>query len=134
MGLEIVGENKLYLSMFLNFAIGPAQILVILVILGIFVLPAWFLYKKANKPGWAAIVPIYSTLVWLEIIGKPWYWLLLFCIPYVNLIFIVWATNLTSKSYGKEEGFTFGLIFLPFLFYPILAFGSSKYVGPAGKK
>ena len=120
--------------MFLNFAIGPGQILVILVILGIFALPAWFLYKKANKPGWAAIVPIYNTLVWLEIIGKPWYWLLLFCIPYVNLIFIVWATNLTSKSYGKEEGFTFGLIFLPFLFYPILAFGSSKYVGPAGKK
>ena len=120
--------------MFLTFTIGPAQILLILLVLAIPIVSTWFLYKKANKPGWAAIVPIYSTLVWLEIIGKPWYWLLLFCIPYVNLIIIVWATNLTSKSYGKEEGFTFGLILLPFLFYPILAFGSSKYVGPAGKK
>ena len=135
MGLEIVGENKLNLSMFLTFAIGSGQILLILLVLTIPIVSTnWFLYKKANKSGWAAIAPIYSTLVWLEIIGKPWYWLLLFCVPYVNLIFIVWATNLTSKSYGKKEGFTFGLIFLPFLFYPILAFGSSKYLGPAGKK
>jgi hypothetical protein len=64
---------------------------------------------------------------------KSWYWLILFLIPYVNLIFVIWAINLTSKSYGKEEGFTVGLIFLPFIFYPILAFGSSKYIGPAGK-
>jgi hypothetical protein len=94
-------------------AIGPFQILIILIIPLLIILPTWFLYKKAGEPGWASIVPFYSTLVWLKIIGKPWYWLLLFLIPYVNLIFLVWATNLTSKSYGKEEGFTFGLLFLP---------------------
>ena len=117
--------------------IGPFQILIILSILFpillLVILPTWFLYKKAGKPGWASIVPIYTTLIWLKIVGKPWYWILLFLIPYVNLIFLIWATNLTSKSYGKEEGFTFGLIFLPLIFYPILAFGSSKYIGPAGK-
>ena len=119
-------------------SIGPFQILIILsilllVILPIVILPTWFLYKKAGEPGWASIAPIYTTLIWLKIVGKPWYWILLFLIPYVNLIFLIWATNLTSKSYGKEEGFTFGLIFLPLIFYPILAFGSSKYIGPAGK-
>ena len=36
---------------------------------------------------------------------------------------------LTSKSYGKEEGFTVGLVLLPFVFYPILGYGSSQYIG-----
>ena len=118
-------------------AIGPFQIILILIIplliLPTIIIPNWLLYKKAGEPGWASIVPLYSTLIWLKIIGKPWYWLILFLIPYVNFVFIIWAINLTSKSFGKEEGFTFGLLFLPFIFYPILAFGSSKYVGPAGK-
>ena len=37
-----------------------------------------------------------------------------------------------SKSFGKDEGFTAGLIFLGFIFYPILAFGAAKYLGPYG--
>jgi hypothetical protein len=111
--------------------IGPFQILLILFIL-LPVLSSWFLYSKANEPGWASIIPIYSTLVWLKIIGKPWYWLLLFCVPYLNFIFLIWAVNLTSKSFGKSEGFTVGLILFPLIFWPILAFGTSKYIGPSG--
>ena len=37
-----------------------------------------------------------------------------------------------SKSFGKDEGFTAGLLFLGFIFWPILAFGSAKYLGPYG--
>jgi hypothetical protein len=117
----------------IQLVLGMPQILIILVFLSIFVLPNWFLYKKANQPGWASLIPFYSSLIWLRIIGKPWFWLILFLIPYVNIIFIVWATNLTSKSFGKDEGYTIGLLLLPFIFYPILAFGSSTYIGPAGK-
>lgn len=36
------------------------------------------------------------------------------------------------KSFGKEEGFTIGVIFLGFIFIPILAFGDSQYIGPSG--
>jgi len=42
--------------------------------------------------------------------------------------------NLLSKSFGKDVGFTIGLILLPVIFYPILAFGDAKYIGPAGRK
>ena len=59
-------------------------------------------------------------------------WFILFLIPYLNFIFIIWAFNLTSKSFGKGVGFTLGLLFLPVIFFPILGFGSSKYIGPAG--
>jgi len=37
-----------------------------------------------------------------------------------------------SKSFGKDEAFTVGLLFLSFIFYPILGFGSAKYMGPYG--
>ncbi len=94
---------------------------------------AWVLFTKAGKPGWAAIVPIYNIIVWLEIIGKPLWWLILLIIPGVNFVFSIWMINLTSKSFGKGVGFTIGLILLGFIFLPVLAFGDAKYLGPAGK-
>ena len=109
---------------------------IILIYIGILVLliiSQWKIFTKANKPGWASLIPIYNGLVLLQIIGKPWWWLLLFLIPFVNLIFAIWATNLLSKSFGKDEGFTIGLILLPIIFLPILGLGSAKYSGPAGK-
>ena len=38
-----------------------------------------------------------------------------------------------SKAFGYGVGFTLGLLFLPIIFYIILGFGSSKYVGPSSK-
>lgn len=104
----------------------------ILIIWLISVVGMWKTYEKAGKPGWAAIIPIYNVIVWLEIIGKPMWWLVLLIIPCVNIIFAVWMTNLMSKSFGQSEGFTIGLLLLPFVFWPILGFGNYRYVGPAG--
>ena len=87
----------------------------------------WKIYEKSGHPGWSCLIPIYNILVFLKIIGKPWYWLILFFIPYVNFVFGIWGTNLLSKKFGKDEGFTVGLILLPFIFLPILGFGSSTY-------
>jgi hypothetical protein len=35
-----------------------------------------------------------------------------------------------ARSFGKGMGFTFGLMVLPFVFWPILGFGSAQYRGP----
>ena len=35
-----------------------------------------------------------------------------------------------SKLFNKEVGFALSLIFLPFIFDPLLAFGNATYVGP----
>ena len=42
-------------------------------------------------------------------------------------------THYVAKSFGKGFGFSLGLIFLPFVFYPILGFGDAlyQYNGPA---
>jgi len=92
----------------------------------------WMIYTKAGKPGWAYIIPIYNYIVMLEIVGKPWWWFLLLFIPIVNIVIAIWVTNLLSKSFGKDEGFTVGLILLPIIFFPILGFGTATYKGPAG--
>ena len=101
---------------------------ILLIFLLLIIIPIWCIYEKADKPGWAAIVPIYNSLVWFEIINKPWYWLLLICIPYIGFIWSVWSVNLLVKRFGYSEGFTFGVIFLPFIFLPIIAFSDSKYI------
>ena len=94
----------------------------------------WRIFQKAGKPGWASIIPFYNIIVLLEIVGKPllWFFIILF-VPIANIIFSIWTLNLLSKSFGKSAGFTVGLIFLPFIFYPILGFGNAEYQGPAGK-
>ncbi|OOQ58469.1 DUF5684 domain-containing protein [Mucilaginibacter pedocola] len=103
-----------------------------LIVTVILVIAHWKIYEKAGKPGWAAIIPIYNVIVLLEIVGKPVWWFLLIAFPCTAPIFAIWAINLLSKSFGQSEGFTVGLLFLPFIFYPMLAFGNYQYVGPAG--
>ena len=54
---------------------------------------------------------------------------LLLLIPFVNFIVGIITINKISKSFGYGIGFTLGLIFVPLIFYPILAFGRSRYLG-----
>ncbi len=104
----------------------PVIIVAIITLIG-----QWKVYTKAGKPGWACIIPIYNLIVMLEIVGKPIWWIFLFFIPCVNIVFLIWTINLISKSFGQEAGFTLGLIFLGFIFWPLLGFGNYQYLGPA---
>jgi hypothetical protein len=111
---------------FLGIIFIPCLIIWLISIIG-----QWKVYSKAGQPGWAAIIPIYNVIVMLQIVGKPIWWIFLFLIPCVNIIFAVWTINLLSKSFGQSEGFTVGLLLLPFIFYPILGFGNYTYLGPS---
>lgn len=92
----------------------------------------WKVFTKAGQPGWACLIPFYSFYVLCKIGGKPGWWTAMLLIPGVGVVFAIWALNMLSKSFGKDEGFTVGLIFLGFIFYPILGFGSAQYIGPYG--
>ena len=103
--------------------------LIWLAVVLVLIIGMWKIFTKAGQPGWASIVPIYSIVVLLQIIGKPIWWLalLLFCGP-VGWIMVSLAL---AKSFGKETGFAIGLMVLPFVFLPMLGFGSAQYKGPA---
>ena len=97
-----------------------------------FIVVRWKIYQKAGYQGWESIIPIYSYIVMLKIVGKPWWWIFMWIVPVANIVFGIWAINMLSKSFGKDEGFTVGLILLSFIFFPILAFGDAQYQGPYG--
>lgn len=89
----------------------------------------WKVFVKAGRPGWTVLIPIYNTYVFLKIAGKPGWWLILFFVPLLNLIFGIIATVAFAQSFGKGAGFAVGLIILPIIFIPILAFGEAQYAG-----
>jgi hypothetical protein len=97
----------------------------------VMIVSLWKVFTKAGQPGWAAIVPIYNIVVLLQIVGRPMWWLVLCLIPLVNLVAAIILAIDLAKSFGKGAGFGLGLIFLGFIFYPILGFGSARYSGPA---
>ncbi len=116
------------------YGLGIGLILIVLAVVVFLIAAMWKIFEKAGQPGWAAIVPLYNLYVLLKIVGKPGWWLILFIIPLVNYVFIIWTYNMLSKSFGKEEGFTVGLVLLGIVFFPILGFGDAKYLGPYGDK
>ena len=87
----------------------------------------WKVFVKAGKPGWTSLIPIYNAYVLLKIAGKPGWWLLLLLIPLVNIVFGFLTMLGLSKRFGKSVGYALGLIFLPIIFYPLLAFGDASY-------
>ena len=99
-----------------------------LVIMIFFIACFWKIFEKAGQPGWASIIPIYNTIVLLKVAGKPWWWIFLLLIPGVNVIFAFIVFIDLAKNFGKGTGFGVGLIFLFFIFFPILAFGSARYM------
>ena len=113
----------------------PMAFIVIALVFAVFMIAAfWKIFEKAGQEGWKAIIPIYNLYVLIKIVGKPGWWLLLCLIPFVNYIFIIWIYNMLSKSFGKDEGFTVGLVLLGIIFFPILGFGPAQYLGPFGDK
>jgi hypothetical protein len=109
-------------------ALGAGFLIFNLVIAVVFIVAGWKVYTKAGKPGWAVLIPIYSAIVLLDIVGKPWWWFLLMLIPVVNLIFIIIVMHRLSLSFGQGVGTT--ILLLLGIGFLILGFGSAKYVGP----
>ncbi len=92
---------------------------------------SYCLYKIFQKAGredaWAAFIPIYNTIVLLEIVKKPIWWFIMLFIPFVNLIFIIMIYDRLSKFFGKGTLMTVLLVILPFIGLPLLAFGDAAY-------
>ena len=87
----------------------------------------WKIFDKAGQPGWAALIPLYNMYIFLKIAGKPGWWLLLLLVPLVNIIVGVIVFIALAKRFGKGGGFAAGMLFLPFIFCPILGFGDARY-------
>ncbi|WP_425864958.1 DUF5684 domain-containing protein [Arthrobacter sp. TWP1-1] len=88
-------------------------------------------FSKAGHAKWKAYVPFYNMWILVKMAGRPesHFWLLF--IPYFNIYMQIVIMNDIAKSFGKDTGFTVGLIFLPVVFAAILSYGDARYLGPA---
>lgn len=92
----------------------------------------WKLFQKAGKPAWAGFVPGYNILVWLQISGKPWWWIFLFLVPGVNLLlFIIMNVNISIVLGERDMKDHVLMVLLPWYKIPQVIFAEKNtYVGP----
>lgn len=144
---------------FLSSSFGIAAIIIIVILILIWLAIAVFyiislakLFKKAGKPGWAAIIPYYNKYTILDISGYNWYYIFIYIAPIIVPIIIAFVPilgstlnfalsivvilfNITSsvklaKAFGKDTAYGIGIAFVSIVFIPMLAFNKNvKYVG-----
>lgn len=107
-------------------AIGTVLWLAITIVL---IVAAWRLFEKAGRPGWASLIPIYNTIVMLQITGQSGWWILGLFVPFLNFFVIIRLIFNLATVFGRSVAFGFGLLFLAPIFLCILAFGDARYVG-----
>lgn len=90
------------------------------------IISMWKIFKKNNKPGWACLIPIYNVYTICNIVGKKWWFMLLFCLPIANIYALFVVCKGLAEKEGKNTGFVIGMMLLPVVFFPILAFSKNR--------
>lgn len=101
-------------------------VLFILAICLILLISTIFVYRKAGYAGWEAIVPVYSTICLLNLIGWHPAMVLISFVPLVNFIFLLVVLVKVLQTFNASLGLILLVILLPFIGVPIWAF-SNKY-------
>ncbi len=110
-------------------SMGVIYLLIFLALGAFQIATMWVVYTKAGEAGWASLIPIYNILVLIRIAGHPWWYLLLLMIPIVALVPLILVPIGVARRFGKGVAFGLGLLFLPFIFYAVLAFSDAQYTG-----
>ncbi|CAN5321614.1 hypothetical protein BH11PLA2_BH11PLA2_00660 [soil metagenome] len=108
---------------------------VIIALAAVMIISAWKIFTKAGQPGWYSLIPIYNSYIMTcEIAKKDVMWFILQFVPIVGIYAAFMTTMEIAKKFGKSEGFGIGLCFLPFIFFPMLAFGDAEYESRGGNR
>lgn len=137
-------------------AAGIAVLIVVLVLLiaylVFYLIGLWKLFKKAGRPGWAAIIPFYSDYVLIEMVGLHWYWFIISLVPTVIGFFVESGPLVTilqivtlfvniniyynlTKKMNKSAGWIVLLVLFGGIALPILGYGKDVWYAdvPTGK-
>ena len=114
-----------------NDSVQTIVLLIELALVALAISGVWATFTKAGQPGWGSIIPIYNVLLLLRVAGRPTWWILLFLIPFVNIVIGIIVGIDVARNFGKGIGFGLGLSFFGFIFYPILGFGNAPYAPAA---
>ena len=85
------------------------------------------LFKKASKGEKTAFYPILNLFTMLEIVDVSTFFGILFFIPVINLVVLILMSYKLGVVFNCNVGYKIGLILLPIVFYPMLAFSNKQY-------
>ena len=109
----------------------------------------WKVYGKLGMPGWYSIIPVYADYKLCERVHRTddsrtfamAYLIVLICswvfcwvdtvgvlLALVQLVMDIIVLNDMSRAFGKETGYTIGLVIMGFVFWTMLGFGASEPV------
>ena len=109
----------------------------------------WKVYGKLGMPGWYSIVPVYADYKLCERVHRGdetrtflmAYLIVLICswafcwvdmvgvlLALAQLVMTIIVLNDMSRAFGKETGYTIGLVIFGFVFWTMLGFGASEPV------
>ncbi len=94
---------------------------ILLLIIILFPMLNYWIFNEAGVEGYKALIPFYNYYVWLKVIEKPWWWLLLMLVPFINMFMIMLMLVKTAVSYGKYKlgdqalSVLFPLVYIPYL-------------------
>ena len=81
-------------------------------------LSSYKLFEKAHEPGWKGAIPIYNLYSWIELSGRPKWWLLLLLVPILNVFIYAQMIMDMLKSFEKTQfhDYVLGLVATPIYF------------------
>lgn len=123
---------------------------VLVVLIGVLPIAGkWRVYEKLGMSGWYSIIPVYADYKLCERVhrtdeGKTFpmaYLIVLICswvfcwvdtvgvlLALAQLVMNIIVLNDLSRTFGKETGYTIGLVIFGFVFWTMLGFGASEPV------
>lgn len=110
-----------------NVHLTPTQSFISFLVALLFIIAMWKIFEKAGRAGWLALIPILNLYVLIRITNYSGILILLFLIPFVNVVFMILIYLRLCRAFGWNEIMILGLIFLPFIFFPMLGFGGATY-------
>lgn len=81
----------------------------------------WMLFEKAGENGWKALIPVYSFVIILKIVGRPWWWIFYAFIPLINVFVGIGVYVDLLNCFGKVRlkdhalGILFSFVYLPYI-------------------
>lgn len=89
-------------------------------------------FQEAGYQSWQAFVPLYNYYIWLQVVKKPWWWMIFLLIPFINYFMIFLLAVETAKCYNKFSLKNQALAVVLFFYYlPYLGTSEKEtYVDP----
>lgn len=109
---------------------GPVETAIAVALAVVIAVSLWRVFTKMGQQGWTGIIPVLNFVSIGVLSGRAWWFGVATIVPCIGFFFVVVLLHDLAKLFGHGVPFTIGLLVLPFVFLPILAFvPSQRYVG-----